>query len=363
MRVSELDTPALLVDLDRLEANLDRMAHLARAADLQLRPHTKTHKTPQIAQMQLDRGAVGITVAKVGEAEVMAEAGIEDIFVANQVVGGSKIERLVELARRARISVGVDSVEVAAPLSMAFAHQGLRLSVLLEVDTGLRRCGVSPEAAMELARHVNTLPGLNLAGIFTYAGHVYASRNDNEVAGVAAYECRTLSDVARRIAPIVGPNLRISGGSTPTARHYTAECGLTEIRPGSYVFNDRIQIDRWSAKPQDCALTVLSSVVSTPQPGRAILDAGSKALGADTAHESVGHGMLKEDNEAVIARVNEEHGFLDLARASIRLRVGDKVEVIPNHCCVVANLFDEMAAVRGGEVAETWATAGRGKMQ
>jgi D-serine deaminase-like pyridoxal phosphate-dependent protein len=363
MRISELDTPALLVDLDRLEANLDRMAHLARAADLELRPHTKTHKTPQIAQMQLSRGAAGATVAKVGEAEVMAEAGIPDIFIANQVVGGPKIERLTALARRVKVAVGVDSVENAAPLSMAFAQQGLRLPVLIEVDIGLGRCGVAPEGALELARQINTLPGLNLIGLFTYGGHVYACRNENEVAGVAAYECRTMQDLGRRIAPIAGQELRVSGGSTPTAHHYTTECGLTEIRPGSYVFNDRTQIDRWSARVQDCALSVLSTVISRPAPTRAVLDAGSKALGADLAHGSPGHGMLKEDNQAVLARVNEEHGFLDLSQASIKLRVGDKVEVIPNHCCAVANLFDELVAVQGGEVVETWPIAGRGKMR
>ncbi len=363
MRISELDTPTLLVDLDRLEANLDRMAQRARTSDLQLRPHTKTHKVPAIARMQLERGAVGITVAKIGEAEVMADAGVEDIFIANQIVGAGKVERLIALARRVKLAVGVDSVEVAAPLSMAFAQEGLRLPVLLEVDTGLGRCGVPPQAALDLARHVNTLPGLSLAGIFTYPGHVYAARNDNEVAGVTAYECRTMADLARRIAPIAGLTLRVSGGSTPTSRHYTAECGLSEMRPGTYVFNDRIQIDRWSAQPDECALTVLATVISVPEAGRAVLDAGSKSLSQDRAHESPGFGMLKEDNAAVLMRLNEEHGFLDLSQAAIKLRVGDKVQVIPNHCCVVSNLFDEMAAVRAGDVVETWPIAGRGKLR
>jgi D-serine deaminase-like pyridoxal phosphate-dependent protein len=363
MGISELDTPALLVDLDRLETNLNRMSQTARSADLQLRPHTKTHKTPQIAQMQLQRGATGITVAKVGEAEVMAEAGMTDIFIANQVVGTQKIERLLALAKKAKVSVGVDSVEVAAPLSMASARTGMRMPVLIEVDIGLRRCGIAPEAAVELARHLNTLPGVSLAGLFTYGGQVYSARNENEVAGVTAYECRTMGDLARRITPIAGVELRVSGGSTPTSRHYTAECGLTEIRPGSYVFNDRTQIDRWAAMPKDCALTVLATVISIPEPGRAVLDAGSKSLAADSAPESTGFGMLKEDNAAVLVRLNEEHGFLDLSNASVKLRVGDKVQVIPNHSCVVTNLFDEMVAVRGGEVVERWPIAARGKTQ
>jgi len=363
VRISELDTPALLVDLDRLEANLARMAQIARAADLKLRPHTKTHKIPQIAQMQLDRGATGITVAKLGEAEVMAQAGIADIFIANELVGRAKIERLIALARRAKVSVAVDSVEVAAPLSMACAQEGIRLPVLIEVDIGLKRCGVSPDGAVDLAWRLNTLPGVSLVGLFSYPGQAYMARNENEVAGLAAYECRAMADLAAKIAPIAGVELRVSGGSTPTSRHYTAECGLTEIRAGSYVFNDRSQIDCWAARPGDCALTVLAAVISVPETGRAVLDAGSKALASDTAPVSSGYGMIREDNAAVLVKLNEEHGFLDLSQASLKVRVGDKVEVIPNHCCAVSNLFDQMAAVRAGEVVETWPIAGRGKVQ
>jgi len=363
MRVSELDTPSLLVDVLRLKANLERMAQYARAADLKLRPHVKTHKTPEIAKLQLEHGAVGVTVAKVSEAEVMVEAGITDIFIANQIVGEPKIARLVALSRRAKVSVGVDSMEVAVPLSMAFVQEGLRLPVLIEVDIGLGRCGVKPEEAGTLAKQLNTLGGLNLVGVFGYAGQVYASRNENEVAGLAAHEARSLLLVAERVRALTQAELRVSGGSTPTARHYQADCGLTEIRPGTYVFNDRMQLAKWSAQPSDCALTVLATVISTPEPGRAVLDAGSKALGTDQPAELPGYGVLKEDHNAVVVRVNEEHGFLDLTNASVKLRVGDKVEVIPNHCCVTTNLYDEMAAVRGGEVVETWPIAARGKMR
>jgi D-serine deaminase-like pyridoxal phosphate-dependent protein len=231
------------------------------------------------------------------------------------------------------------------------------------VDVGLRRCGVSSEDAVDLARHINTLPGLNLVGLFTYPGQVYTARDENEAAGIAAYECRIMADVAHRVSPIADVARRVSGGSTPTAVHYSPECGLTEIRPGTYVFNDRTQIDRWSATPDTCALTVLSTVISVPEAGRAVLDAGSKSLSSDLAPESLGYGMLKEDNTAVLWKLNEEHGFLDLSQARVRLHVGDKVEVIPNHCCVVCNLFDEMIAVRGSEAAEVWPIAGRGKLR
>ncbi len=363
MRVTQLDTPALLVDLTVLEANLDRMAHIARAADLRLRPHTKTHKTPQIAQLQVERGAVGITVAKVGEAEVMADAGLDDILIAHQVVGEHKIERLVALAKRARVAVGVDSTEVAAPLSRAFAQAGLRLRVLIEVDVGLRRCGVQPAEALDLARHINTLPGLNLVGLFAYPGQVYAARSESEVDGIAAHEARTMGQLAAALAPLADVTDWISGGSTPTAAHYHPECGLTEIRPGAYVFNDRTQVDRWAARPADCGLSVLATVVSTPESGRAVLDAGAKALTSDPAPDSPGFGVLREDERAVLVRLNEEHGLLDLSQASIKLRVGDKVEVLPNHCCSVCNLFDEITAVRRGEVVETWPIAARGRLR
>ena len=363
MLISDVDTPALLVNLDRLRANLDRMAQLARNADLKLRPHTKTHKTVEIAKMQLEAGASGITVAKLGEAEVMADAGIDDILIAHEIVGGAKIERLVQLAKRVRIAVGVDSLEAASPLSMMFAQQGIRLRVLVEVDIGLHRCGIQPDSAVDFVRSINALPGLNLVGLFAYPGHVYAATSENEVAGIAAYECRVMGDLAQHVAHLASVADWVSGGSTPTAPHYHPECGLTEMRPGTYVFNDRTQLDRWSAKPNDCALTVLATVVSTPEPGRAVLDAGSKALASDLALSSPGHGMLREDNAAVVVRLNEEHGFLDLSQSQLNLRVGDKVEVIPNHCCTTTNLYDELLAVTGAEVADTWRIAARGKLQ
>jgi D-serine deaminase-like pyridoxal phosphate-dependent protein len=363
MLVSEVDTPALLVDLDQLTTNLDRMAATARNVDLTLRPHTKTHKTPEIAQLQLARGAGGLTVAKVGEAEVMVGAGFDDIFIANHIVGPQKIERLLALAERATLSIGVDSVEAATALSMAFAQHGLRLRALIEVDVGLHRSGVPPTDVLDFARTINTLPGLALAGMFTYPGQVYHGRNENEVAGIAAYECRIMGELADSVAHIVDHEPRVSGGSTPTAAHYHADCGLTEIRPGTYVFNDRTQIDRWAASADDCALTVLATVISMPETGRAVLDAGSKALTSDLAPEARGYGMLKEDGNAILVKLNEEHGFLDLTESALKLRIGDKVEIIPNHACAATNLYDEMHAVRGGEVVETWPVAARGRIQ
>jgi D-serine deaminase-like pyridoxal phosphate-dependent protein len=213
MRVTDLDTPSLLVDLPRLEANLKRMAGYARAAGLQLRPHTKTHKTPQIAKLQLAHGAAGITVAKLGEAEVMAEAGFTDVFIANEIVGPQKVARLLAVSRRVTTSVGVDSLAVAVPLSEAFAAEGRRLPVLLEVDLGLHRCGVRPDQATALAEQIAALGGLELAGVFGYAGHVYATRSESEVAEVAAQEARDLGSLAAGLRALTASDLRASGGS------------------------------------------------------------------------------------------------------------------------------------------------------
>ena len=201
MLISDIDTPALLIDLHRLRANLDRQARLVADAGLELRPHIKTHKTIEIARMQLEAGASGITVAKVGEAEVMADAGMDDIFIANEVVGATKTERLLAVARRIRLATAVDSMDVAAPLSAAFAAEGMRLPVLLDIDVGAHRCGVPPEGAESLARSLAKLPGLSLVGLFTYPGHVYAAQSPEEVAKIADDECRTASGLCRRLAP------------------------------------------------------------------------------------------------------------------------------------------------------------------
>jgi D-serine deaminase-like pyridoxal phosphate-dependent protein len=362
MRISELDTPALLIDADRLNGNLAAMAQQARAAGLALRPHTKTHKVPQIAKMQVEQGAVGITVAKVGEAEVMARAGLQDIFVANQVVGEVKVARLVGLARLVRVAAGVDSLGVAEPLSRAFATEGMRLNVLLEIDTGGQRCGVRPGAeAAELAAQIGRLPGLNLAGIFTYPGHVYRAESKEQIAQIAAEEGRQMADAAQRLQPMADVSGWVSGGSTPTAFHYTSGGGLTEIRPGAYVYRDLNCRDTWCGRYDDCALTVLTTVISAPQPYRVIVDAGSKALSADRAVRAPGFGVLREAPDAFLDTLNEEHGFLNLTQAGLRLRVGDKVQVIPNHCCSVSNLFDEVHVVQGSDVLESYPVAARGK--
>ncbi len=359
--IPELDTPALVVDTSRLRANLSQMAETAKRAGIKLRPHTKTHKCVELARMQLGAGAVGITVAKLGEAEVMADAGITDVLIANLVVGQLKIERLMSLSKRAEVMVCVDSIAVAAPLSTAFAAAGMQLPVLIEVEVGALRCGVPPAEAEGLARDIVSLPGLRLAGLLTYPGHAYDAASPEAIAEIADAECQTARVVAETLSTIADVPGYVSGGTTPTAPYYRPGCGLTEMRAGSYVFQDRAGIDAWSAESSDCALTVLATVISVRDSTSAILDAGLKALGKDPVPRSPGLGMLKEDNSAIVAKLNEEHAFLDLSRSDLRLRPGDTVEVIPNSAGTVVNLFDEIHLIEDGEVADTWRIAARGR--
>jgi len=303
--VDALDTPALIVDLDRLEGNIARWAAFARQAGVRLRPHGKTHKCVEIARRQVDAGAVGLTLAKIGEAEVMAASGIRDIFLAYEVIGAPKLARLQALARTARIQVGVDSVEGADALDSTARDAGLVFDVLIEVDTGLGRCGVPPGEALEaLARHVARLRGLRIAGIFTYRGY----RPDPEAAGHEEGEIMVREADRLRTAGIEIEE--ISVGSTPTGRSAGRVPGITEIRPGTYVFNDAMQV-RWGcATADECALTVLARVISRPSRDVAVLDAGSKALTAERGPFSSrgdSHGVIRGYPDCQIDRPWEEH--------------------------------------------------------
>ena len=357
-----LDTPALLVDLPTLERNLARMAAHARDLGLEHWPHTKTHKVPELAKRQLAAGSPGICVAKLGEAEVMIAAGLERIFIANDIVGPQKVARLLPLARRADVSVCVDSLAAAEPLSAAFHAAGLRLQLLLEIDTGLGRCGVPPgKPATELARALDRLPGLELVGIMTYAGMIPGRTSPAEIEAAATEEAQTMASVAQDLRAAGLKIRRISGGSTPRARFYRPNCGLTEIRPGTYIYNDVNCLDTGAASQDDCALTVLATVISRPGPARATLDAGSKALTSDRAVASPGHGRIVELPGAVISRLDEEHAYVDLSQAEREPAIGEKLRLIPNHACPVSNLADEISLIADDHVVATLPIAARGK--
>jgi len=360
--IHELATPAVLVELDALERNVARMAERARSHGVSLRPHVKTHKTVEIARLQVAAGAVGLTVAKTSEAEVFAEAGFGDLFVAYPVVGADKGRRLLALSDRVRLAVGVDSVEGASTLAGVFHSAGRGLDVLLKIDVGLHRVGVAPEAAGAMATRVADVPGLHLRGIFTHGGHAYGEESAHGVASVAQGEGRTMSAVASAIRGLGLPVETVSVGSTPTARGSMAVPGITECRPGNYVFHDLSQVGLGTCGLEDCALSVLATVVSVPAPERAVVDAGSKTLSSDPLRPRAGGHGLVLGGRSRLDRLSEEHGVIAVAPGD-RFRVGDRVRVVPNHACVVSNLHDRLWAVRGDQVETTFAVAARGRVE
>jgi len=360
MLKQEIDTPAVLVNLEQLEANIRGMQKRMNELGVNLRPHIKAHKVPEIARMQLDAGAVGITVAKLGEAEVFAENGVNDIFVAYEIVGARKLQRLLELARKVQISVGVDSIEVAQPLSEAFASAGMRCEVIIEVETGLGRCGVLPgEELLELAFQVDKLPGLKLEGIFTHEA-LHHLRSPEEVKKVAEGVGHVMVGAAEMLRKEGFEAEVVSVGATP-ARTYTCVKGVTENRPGTYVFNDRAQIGLGAATSDQCALTVLATVISRPALDRAIIDCGRKILTSDRDWFLEDFGEVVGRPDLVLERLQEEHGFIRLKEPGPDPKVGDLLEVVPNHTCVVMNQVDRVYVLKGDKVEGTWTVAARGK--
>ncbi|HEU4641884.1 MAG TPA: alanine racemase [Gemmatimonadaceae bacterium] len=359
--IHELETPVPVVDLDRMARNLDRMADYARAHGLALRPHTKTHKSPRIAAEQLRRGAAGVTCATVREAEVMSEAAT-DVLVAYPVLGAGKLRRLMALPERIAITVALDSAEAAEQLSAAARERGRAVGVYVEADVGMRRVGVSSAAeAVALARRVASLPSLELAGLAYYPGHIRE--------GVDAQE-NALARLGEQVGALVDaleraglPPRVVSGGSTPTAWRTHEVPRTTELRPGTYVYNDRVTAEIGACAWDDCALTVLATVVSTAVPGQAVIDAGTKALGREPMRGAAGEGFgaLVDRPEVVVRAMSEEHGILDLSGSSWRPKVGDVVRVVPNHVCIVVHLNDVIHGVRDGRVEESWPVAARGR--
>ena len=358
-----VDTPAILIDAEVLRDNIARMAARAKSAGLEHWPHTKTHKIPEIARRQLEAGSPGICVAKIGEAEVMAEAGLGPIFIANHIVGENKVSRLADLAENVEVSVCVDSLAAAEPLSAEFSRRESRLPVLMEIDTGLHRCGVQPEDASALGEGLLSLTGIDLVGIMTYAGFTAGEYSDDNLRRSAEYEGEAMSRVAEALRGLGADIRRISGGSTPRARFYASDGGLTEIRPGTYVYNDVNCLDVGAATEAQCALTVLATVISVPGERRATLDAGSKVLTNDPAKISSGHGRIVECPGAGVTRLDEEHAYVDLSEAEGELAVGDKVRIIPNHVCPVSNLHDRAYIIEKEEVVDVLPIAARGRSQ
>ncbi len=355
MKAAELDTPALLIDLDIFERNLRRVADYANQHSLRLRPHTKTHKSPEVAGRQLALGAAGLTVAKVGEAEVLMEKlPPTDLLVAFPVFGGPKIERLRRVAAKTPVTVALDSLDAARQL------EGIEAGVLIEIDVGLGRVGVTPAEALDLAREVRQIRGLHFRGITFYPGHI-KDQDPEALARLSQDLARTVDQFRRAgMAPEI-----VSGGSTPALFHsHEVEC-LNEIRPGTYVFNDLNTVASGACALEDCAASILVTVVSTPRANTAIVDGGSKTFSSDRLSGSgdVTFGRVTEAPGTRFHKMNEEHGFLDTSAAEHGFKAGEKLRVIPNHVCVAVNLHETVYGIRGDEVERSWKVEGRGKLQ
>lgn len=364
--LEQLETPAAVVDLDVLAHNLDRMAAYAAVHSLKLRPHVKTHKAPRIAAEQLRLGASGLTCATVREAEVMAEL-TDDILVAFPVLGTSKLRRLMALPSRVRLRVSLDSSRAAVLLAAAADEVGREVGVLVELDVGMRRVGVQGvDDAVELAAFVADRAPLRYDGVAFYPGHVRQAIADQgpTLAALGAHITETLAALEKAgLTPGI-----VSGGSTPAAWRMHEIPGLTEVRPGTYVYNDRATAAVGACEWDECALTVLATVVSTSVPGQAVIDAGSKALGREPidtmragAAAQPGFGALLDRPDVIVTRMSEEHGMLDLSNTDWRPKIGEVVRVVPNHVCIVTHCNDLIWGVRNGIAETRWPVAARGR--
>jgi D-serine deaminase-like pyridoxal phosphate-dependent protein len=359
--VAAVDTPALLVDLDALDHNLKTMAGFFADKKAKLRPHAKTHKSPTIAHKQLALGAVGITCAKLGEAEVMVEAGVRDVLIANQIVGTTKINRLVGLLHHARVTVAADDPANLRDLARAAQERGVELDVLVEVNTGMNRCGVEPgQGAVDLAKVIADLPGLRFRGIQAYEGHLVNIRPQADRAERVAAAMAPIVETRGLIEAAGLPVEIVSGGGTGTFAQTGTVEGFDEVQAGSYVFMDATysQVEGIGERFRH-ALTVLATVISRPKPERIILDTGRKTVGID-------HGtpLLKGYLEGVkFESFSEEHTKLTAEGTARNLRPGDQVEIIPGHVCTTVNLYDRYIGVRNGVVETVWPIAGRGRAQ
>lgn len=347
MDIEALSTPCVLIDIDRVRANIRRAQDYADKSGFALRPHIKTHKIPAFAHMQIEAGARGITCQKLGEAEVMADAGLDDILISYNIIGFDKLTRLVALARRIRLTVAADSLFTVNGYNEIAAATGVTFDVLIECDTGGGRCGVqTPDEAVALAAALKG--GARFAGLMTYP----AAGGTDTMAGrltelLAAFEQAGIA---------VGT---VSAGGTPDLWKAHTVSGVTEYRPGTYVYMDRSQVAAGAATPDDCALTVLATVVSKPLPNRAIIDAGTKTLTSDLLGME-GFGYLPACPEVLVSGLSEEHGIL---RSDTGLpEIGDRVRIVPNHACVVSNMFDTVYLVSGKRVLDALPVAARGRV-
>ncbi len=355
---SELDTPALLVDLDVMEANIAHVAAACRAQGVAWRPHVKSHKTVEIAQLQIAAGAIGVTCAKLGEAEVLAAAGIHDILIANQIVGPIKMRRLMALPREVDVIVSVDSAHNVAELADAAKAAGRKLRVVIEVNTGMDRAGVEPGVpAVALAAIIAKYPSLRLVGVMGWEAHVTAIQDPTIKAEAVADAVALLTDSAEACREAGHDMSIVSCGGTGTLLYCVSQPGVTEVQVGGAIFNDEHYRTHYSIE-LPCALTVLTTVISRPNPTRVILDAGRKAMSNDMA---LPRPLILPDISSV--KLSAEHAQIELSAPSDTPKIGDKIELVVGYSDTTIHLHEEMVALRGGIVEAVWKVAGRGKIK
>ncbi|MGL4810206.1 MAG: D-TA family PLP-dependent enzyme [Beijerinckiaceae bacterium] len=347
----EFSTPCVVIDMDKVERNIAKLQQLCDAAGVANRPHIKTHKSPVLAKMQVEAGAKGITCQKIGEAEIMADAGIDDILISYNLLGEEKMGRLGRVLQKSRVTVAADNPVVVAGLPRAVEIAGRKLGVVVECDTGRKRAGVeTPREAIALALQIAAHPGLEFRGLMMYPPEDKWP------------ETQLFVDEVRANLKQHGLGLDIvSTGGTPNLVNLGRLSGATEHRSGTFIFNDRMQMACGAATQDECALMVYATVVSRAGLERGILDSGSKTLTSDTGGLD-GHGLILEHPQAKIAKFAEEHGFLDLAGVNDKPHVGDVVRIIPNHVCVVVNMVDRLVMVRGDDIIGELPVAARGRL-
>ncbi len=345
-KISEIDTPAAIVDMDKLEANIRKAQNYLDEIGLISRPHIKTHKNVVIAKMQMDAGAKGITCQKISEAEIMADGGIGDIFLPYNLLGAAKLERMALLAKKIQLSVTADSAVTVQGLSRTAEASGIKLPVAVEFDTGSGRCGVqTPAEAAELAAIIKGSPGLIFDGLMTYP----VNRNTDTF----VRETRSFPGISFE---------KVSAGGSPQLWHVHNYKEITEYRVGTYVYGDRYTVEAGTHNLDECAFHVRATVVSRPTADRGILDTGSKALSSDLLGQD-GYGLILEYPEARIYALSEEHGNVDFSSCGRKPEIGERVTILPNHCCVCNNLFNQVVGVRKGRVEKTWNVDARGALQ
>jgi D-serine deaminase-like pyridoxal phosphate-dependent protein len=354
----ELDTPALLIDLDLFEANVGQAVELCREHGVGWRPHAKCHKSPDIGRRLIEAGAIGLTCAKLGEAEMFAAAGIPDLLIANFLAGPRKVERLVELRRKADPIICLDHIDQAIPISGAMESAGQRLRAILEIDIGLERAGVAPgRPAVELAKRVAELPGIELVGVMGYEGHLLTLENPGEKAGRICEALAQLVETAERIAAAGISCPIVSCGGTGSLPFAVSQPGITEVQAGGVIFMDTFYRYQCHLEGFRYALTILTTIVSRPTPGRAIIDSGRKTMNMEIAIPLV---LGRED--VTVDRLSAEHGILKLGPTAEDLQVGDRLELIPGYGDLTTVLHNQFFVLQDGKLVDIWPLTARGRL-